>query len=402
MKSIITAIVAAALLVPAAPAASVLIVEEIIAKVNGDIVTRSEYERVLNDGLGEIERNKEMPEDQKAQRKADQERNALRDLVDQRLLIQRGKDLSISVEAQVLRQRDQLMKDFKLTTIEDFDRFVIEKTGMAVEDFLDQMRNNFLTQHVIGQEVSSRIVIPRADVEKYYEEHKAEFINKESVQLREIFFTKEGKTGEALEEAKTNAETILARVKRGEPFDVLAKRHSENKITAEVGGDIGRYERGQLTKEIEDMVFDQRKGFITDLIDLPTGWLIIKLDEKFAEGQASLEDVQEEIRGRLSQPKWPPAIREYLSELREEAYIEIRPGYTDSGAVPGMDTSWSDPAKLAPVTTTKDEVLSKGKKRKLLWLIPLPGGGDKDKDADAAEETAPEPAATGSAGGSEQ
>lgn len=402
MKSIITAIVAAALLVPAAPAASVLIVEEIIAKVNGDIVTRSEYERVLGDGLGEIERNKEMPEDQKAQRKADQERNALRDLVDQRLLIQRGKDLSISVEAQVLRQRDQLMKDFKLTTIEDFDRFVIEKTGMAVEDFLDQMRNNFLTQHVIGQEVSSRIVIPRADVEKYYEEHKAEFINKESVQLREIFFTKEGKTGEALEEAKTNAETILARVKRGEPFDVLAKRHSENKITAEVGGDIGRYERGQLTKEIEDMVFDQRKGFITDLIDLPTGWLIIKLDEKFAEGQASLEDVQEEIRGRLSQPKWPPAIREYLSELREEAYIEIRPGYTDSGAVPGMDTSWSDPAKLAPVTTTKDEVLSKGKKRKLLWLIPLPGGGDKDKDADAAEETAPEPAATGSAGGSEQ
>jgi hypothetical protein len=68
-----------------------------------------------------------------------------------------------------------------------------------------------------------------------------------------------------------------------------------------------------------------------------------------------------------------------------------------------MDTSWSDPAKLAPVTTTKEEVLSKGKKRRLLWLIPLPGGGgDKDKDADAAEEPAPEPAATGSAGGSEQ
>ena len=401
MKSVITALVAAALLVAAAPAASVLIVEEIIAKVNGDIVTRSEYERVLGDGLGEIERNKEMTEQQKAQRKTDQERNALRDLIDQRLLIQRGKDLSISVEAQVLRQRDQLMKDFKLTTVEEFDRFVIERTGMAVEDFMDQMRNNFLTQHVIGQEVSGRIVVPPADIEKYYEEHKTEFVNKESVQLREIFFTKEGKTGAALEEAKKNAETILERVKRGEPFDVLAKRHSENKITAEVGGDIGRYERGQLTKEIEDMVFDQRKGFITDLIDLPTGWLIIKVDEKFAEGQASLDDVRDEIRGRLSQPKWNPAIREYLSELREEAYIEIRPGYADSGAVPGMDTSWSDPAKLAPVTTTKEEVLSKGKKRKLLWVIPLPGGGG-DKDKDAGEEPASEPAVTESGGGSEQ
>jgi hypothetical protein len=293
------------------------------------------------------------------------------------------------------------MKDFKMTTVEEFDRFVIEKTGMAVEDFMDQMRNNFLTQQVIGQEVSSRIVVPPADIEKYYEEHKAEFINKESVRLREIFFSKEGKTGAALEEAKTNAETILARVKRGEPFDVLAKRHSENKLTAEAGGDIGRYERGQLTKQIEDMVFDQRQGYISDLIDLPTGWLIIKVDEKFQEGQASLEDVRDEIRGRLSQPKWTPAIREYLSEMREQAYIEIRPGYTDSGAVPGMDTSWSDPAKLAPVTTTKEEVLSKGKKRKLLWLIPLPGGG-KDKDADAAEAPAAAPAESGAAGGSEQ
>jgi parvulin-like peptidyl-prolyl isomerase len=401
MKSIVTAIAAAVLLAGAAPAASVLIVEEIIAKVNGDIVARSEYERVLHDGLVEIDRNKEMTEPQKSQRKAEQERNALRDLIDQRLLIQRGKDLSISVEAQVLRQRDQLMKDFKMTTVEEFDRFVIEKTGMAVEDFMDQMRNNFLTQQVIGQEVSSRIVVPPADIEKYYEEHKAEFINKESVRLREIFFSKEGKTGAALEEAKTNAETILARVKRGEPFDVLAKRHSENKLTAEAGGDIGRYERGQLTKQIEDMVFDQRQGYISDLIDLPSGWLIIKVDEKFQEGQASLEDVRDEIRGRLSQPKWTPAIREYLSEMREQAYIEIRPGYTDSGAVPGMDTSWSDPAKLAPVTTTKEEVLSKGKKRKLLWLIPLPGGG-KDKDADTAEAPAAAPAESGAAGGSEQ
>jgi hypothetical protein len=87
--------------------------------------------------------------------------------------------------------------------------------------------------------------------------------------------------------------------------------------------------------------------------------------------------------------------------MREQAYIEIRPGYTDSGAVPGMDTSWSDPAKLAPVTTTKEEVLSKGKKRKLLWLIPLPGGG-KDKDAEAAEAPAAAPAESGAAGGSEQ
>ena len=88
-------------------------------------------------------------------------------------------------------------------------------------------------------------------------------------------------------------------------------------------------------------------------------------------------------------PRYAPAIREYLTELRERAYIEIRPGYVDSAPAPNQDTSWTDPAKLAPVTTTRDEVL-KSKKKKLLWLIPIGGGKDKDKDsgADQASDVA--------------
>ena len=78
-------------------------------------------------------------------------------------------------------------------------------------------------------------------------------------------------------------------------------------------------------------------------------------------------------------PRYEPEVRKFLAELREEAYIEIRPGYADSGAIPGKDTSWTDPAKLAPVTTTRAEVLAKKKKRRFLWIIPLPGGGDKEK-----------------------
>ncbi len=85
-------------------------------------------------------------------------------------------------------------------------------------------------------------------------------------------------------------------------------------------------------------------------------------------------------------PLYQPAIREYLASLREDAYIEIRPGYVDINAVEGKDTSWSDPAKLAPVTTTRDELLSKKKKKKLLWLIPMGGGGEDSADADSSVE----------------
>jgi hypothetical protein len=99
--------------------------------------------------------------------------------------------------------------------------------------------------------------------------------------------------------------------------------------------------------------------------------------------------VEFEIRNQLIMPRVQPAVREYLTQLRQDAYIELRPGYVDLAAAPGKDTSWSDPAKLAPLTTTKEEVLARGKKRRLLWIIPLPGGGKDKADPAAVPEAAP-------------
>ncbi len=123
------------------------------------------------------------------------------------------------------------------------------------------------------------------------------------------------------------------------------------------------------------------------MIEADNGYLILKVVEKYRQGLAELEEVEEEIRGKLSGPRYAPAIREYLTELRYDAYIEIRPGYVDLGAAPGKDTSWTDPAKLAPVTTTRDEVLKKGKKKKLLWMIPLPGGKRTQGEGDAGNRS---------------
>jgi peptidyl-prolyl cis-trans isomerase SurA len=68
-----------------------------------------------------------------------------------------------------------------------------------------------------------------------------------------------------------------------------------------------------------------------------------------------------------------PALRAYLTKLRQDAFLEIKPGYEDSGAAPGKDTTWTDPAQLKPETITKEEVVAKGHKKRLLWLVPVPG-----------------------------
>ena len=388
IKTVFLAILPLAVAVLAAipGSADVVILEEIIAKVNGDIVLRSEYDASIRELRAEIDRDKQLADEQKAQQLKQREPNSLRNLIDNRLLIQRAKDLNISVEAQVLRQRDEIMRQYKIKTIDEFENWIMEETGQPAEDLLDRMRNNFLSQSVMGQEVGSRIVIPRADIEAYYEEHKEEFVRSEGIHLLEIFISTEAKTGAELEAAKKKAADVHKRVQRGEPFREMAKRHSENEQTAAAGGDIGIWQRGQLRKEIEDVVFAANKGFISDLIESGNGLLILRVEDKFREGQATLEEAQEEIRNQLAGPKFEPAVREYMTKLRQDAYIEIRPGYMDTAAAAGKDTSWSDPAKLMPVTTTREEVLRKKKKRRLLWVIPLPGGGDKDKDKKKEKE----------------
>ena len=372
--------------------ANIVIVEEIIAKVNGDIVIRSEYEKNLVDARAEVARRQDLTDEQRAKFLEEAEKNALRDVIDHRLLIQKANEFGVSVEAQVLRQRDRMMKANNLKTIEEFETWVLEQTGMTSEDALDQIRSHFLTQAVVGQEVGSRIVIPRDEIEAYYEEHKQEFVRTEGVRLAEIVISTEEKTGEELAAAEKKAKDTRKRLLKGEPFAEIARRVSDNKQNSEQGGDIGIWRRGQLRKGIEDLVFDKPRGHITDLIEVPNGYLILKVFEKHREGLATLEEVRDEVRNRLSGPKFQPAFREYLDKLRTDAYIEIRPGYIDTAAVPGKDTSWTDPSKLAPVTTTREEVLAKKKKRRLLWVIPLPGGGgknkkDNNKDKDQADDT---------------
>lgn len=360
-------------------AAEVVIVEEIVAKVNGDVITRSEYTSAIEETRQAVLASRDLSDEQKKERIETAERETLRNLIDELLLFQKGTDSEYNIETQVLRQRDTVMKQYNLNTVEEFEAWAAERFDMPIEDLMDQMRRNVMSNTVLQQEVGPRIVIPQEEMEKYYQEHKAEFVRKESVQLSQIVILK-GKEGESDADAKTRAEQVRDRVHRGEPFGEMAKRFSDDKQTAERGGALGLYERGMLRKEFEDLVFDNNPGFVTDLLDVPNGYLMLKVEQRFEEGQAEFADVEDEIRARLSGPLWTPSVRTFLSELRQDAYIEIRPGYVDSGAVAGMNTDWSDPAKLTPVTTTKEELLRKKKNPKILWMIPVPGGGGDEEE----------------------
>jgi hypothetical protein len=113
---------------------------------------------------------------------------------------------------------------------------------------------------------------------------------------------------------------------------------------------------------------------VTDPLRQPNGFLILKLEERYEAGLQPFEVVENEVMERLYAPRMQPAVRTYLTRLRQDAFLEIRAGFIDSGAAPGKDTAWRDPAKFTPQTVTKEEVAAMPRQRRLLWLVPIPSG----------------------------
>jgi len=305
------------------------VVEEIVARVNNEIITRSELDKARGSAQEDAEqecKGKCTPEELKIQIE-DRQKNALRDLIDQSLLVQRGKDMGISVETEVIKRLDQIRIQNNLSSMEDLEK-AVSSQGINWEDFKDNIRKGLLTQRVISQEVGSHITVSKEDVAKYYEEHKAEFVRPEQVALREIVVSTEGKKDSELPDLKKKAETALKRVKDGEEFTEIAKRFSDGS-TAKQGGFLGVYKRGELSKELEDTVFKMKKNDLTEVLDTKQGYLVLQVLEHYDEGEQSLAKVEGEITDKLYSERMEPKLRDYLKTLREQSYVVIKPGYQD-------------------------------------------------------------------------
>lgn len=305
------------------------VIEEIIARVNNEIITKSEVEKAQASAEEDARQEcaNHCNNEQLQQAIADRKKNALRDLIDQSLLSQRGKDMGINVETDVIKQLDQIRTRNNLDSMEALEKAVTAQ-GMNWDDFKSNIRNRALTQAVIGREVGSHITIGREDAQKYYDAHKSEFNRPEAVALSAIEIQTQGKPEAEIPALRKKADTTLQRVKDGEDFSELAKRFSDGS-TAKQGGFLGVYKRGELAKELEDQVFKMKKNELTPVIETKQGFLILKVLEHYDEGIQTFPKVENEIMDRLYSEKMEPALREYLKTLREQSYVVIKPGYQD-------------------------------------------------------------------------
>jgi peptidyl-prolyl cis-trans isomerase SurA len=302
------------------------VVEQVVAQVNDQIISTSDYNRA------EQELEQQASQQNWSQEKLeDARRNLLRDLIDNQLLLSKGKQLGITGEAETIRELDQIRKQNHLDSMEALED-AVAKQGLNFADFKASIQNRVITSQVIRSEVGRRINITQAEERAYYDAHKSDFMTPESVKLSEILIpTADPDNTAEVDAAQKKADSIEAQLKSGGSFAALAKADSGG-TTAAQGGLLGEYTRGQLAKVLEDDTFSLDPGQFTEPIRTKQGFIILKVD---AHTRASLEPfdtAENQVEEAVGMQKMQPALRSYLSELRDEAYIEVRPGYIDSAA----------------------------------------------------------------------
>jgi peptidyl-prolyl cis-trans isomerase SurA len=345
------------------------VVEEIIARVNNEIITRTELAHSREQLKQEAQQNNPTGADRAI---AEKQRDILRDLIDQQLLLQKGKDLGITGDTELIKRLDEMRKQMNLASMEELEK-AAEAQGISYEEFKQNTRNQIITQRVIGQEVGSHMALNKDEVKKFYEEHKAEMEQPEQIRLSELLIAPAKAASApapeatatpmappptddeaALAAAQAKAQALLDQIRKGASFEDLAKKNSNGPSAAQ-GGDLSYFKRGVLAKELEDRVIALKAGEVTDVIRTKQGFVILKVTEHQAAGVPSLKEVEPRIQDAIYMQRLQPALRAYLSKLREEAFIDIKPGYIDTGA---------SAKQTKPIETTAKEANAKNLKKK--------------------------------------
>ena len=328
------------------------IVDEIIARVDTSIITRADLERGKQSSQQELKERFQSGWEAKWN---DRQKDVLRDLIDEQLLLGKGKQLGITGDTELVKRLNDLRQQMGLESMEDLEK-AAQQQGVSFEDFKDRIRNQIIAQQVVSREVGSRVRISNEEIQKWYQDHAKDISAPEAVRLSEILVStqtpkppvsdkdnKEGSQPSAslpedpnrVAEAKAKAQQLLEELRKGADFAALAKKSSDGQTAAQ-GGEIGVFKRGEMAKELEDKTFGLKPGEITEVIRTKPGFIIFKVLDHQQAGVPPQKQIEDRIREAIYSEKLEPAARAYLTKLREEAYIDIKSGYVDTGASPNQ------------------------------------------------------------------
>jgi peptidyl-prolyl cis-trans isomerase SurA len=250
------------------------------------------------------------------------ERRILDQLIDEKLVNQEADRLAITFSE---REVDMGVKDMQNRNGLNDAQFAaaLAEEGLTMPKYREQLKSQMKKVRVIDQEIKSRIQVSKEEVDAYYEKHADDFNAEPEVRIQQIRLTipPESSAGE-VSRIQAQAESILAKIKGGEDFTALVGLYSQDP-TAQAGGDMGTFKRGELLPAIDEYAFSMKPGEVSPVIRTEGGFHIVKVLAKREPAALSEEERRAEVKEVIFSEKAEEDFKVWIEKLRKKAYIEV-------------------------------------------------------------------------------
>jgi peptidyl-prolyl cis-trans isomerase SurA len=293
------------------------VVEEIVAVVNGDIITLSDYRQQYDLTMAQI-RAQQLPPEQFDKQTQQLKKELINVMITELLLLQKARELNLNISEQLKGMIEKIKTDNNMTSDDDLRR-AIEQQGMSYETWLKEYEEGMLRQAVLFSEVERSIVLDDSEVVQYYKKHPDEFTMPTEYNIRAIYLANEGRTAEECEALKAKVDAKLG---AGTAFADVAGELSDPPLK-DVKGELGWSKSGELDKTLESAVERLRNGEMSAWINFKNGWYLLRLEDKKDSYVRGFDDVRKEIEEKLFTEKRAVKGEAYVKTLRERSYVRI-------------------------------------------------------------------------------
>jgi peptidyl-prolyl cis-trans isomerase C len=302
--------------VPAAAKPMPAEIPAVLARVNGEAVERWEFDNAVK--RIEARAGSAVP----PEKRDEVLRGVLDQLVAYHLLAQESRARKIAVaDTDVEARLAEIRKSFPS---EDAYKQGIAAQGLTPEHLRAQARTSLEVAKVIDAEITSKIAVQDAEVTTFYQQNLERFKQGESVHASHILFGVPQDAPEALKaEAKAKAQTTLKQVRAGGDFAALAQAQSQDQGSAQNGGDLGFFPKGQMNPQFEDAAFKLKAGAVSGVVETPFGFHIIKVHERRAPRTAPLTEVSGQIKDFLVQGQREQKLEQFVEQVKAKGKIEM-------------------------------------------------------------------------------
>ncbi len=302
------------------------ILEQVLVKVNGEIITKTELEQRQIAALRQKDPNFRPDNDQALQKALSEVTPGIMvDAVDEMLMVQRGKELGYTMTTERFNSIvENIKKENKIESDEALQA-ALKQEGMTMADLRRQLERTMMVQQVQQTEIFQKLQVTDTELKVYYEAHQGEFATTPQITLREITInvpaTAQGVNVAQDDAAKVKAEEVRVKIVAGEPFARLAADYSDSGSKAN-GGLVGPLARTDLSEDLQKAIAGLKTGDVTPVLRTSRGYQIIQIEALQTSTTKSFDEARNEIADKLAGEKRRGEYLKFIAQLRAEAIID--------------------------------------------------------------------------------